>query len=75
MMWEIVGESGRGLMQVYDRNPPRKKAYVQYTKSLPFSTGNDPNTFSKPTPKRHRVDILLVWLPKQETLKSLNVTC
>lgn len=62
-------------MQVYDRNPPQKKAYVQYTQTSTFSTGNDPNTFSKPTPKRHRVDILLVRLPEQETLKSLNVTC
>lgn len=75
MMWEIVGESGRGLMQVYDRKPPRKKEHIQYTQTSTFSTGNDPNTFSKPTPNRHRVDILLERPPKQETLKSLNVTC
>lgn len=62
-------------MQVYDRKPPRKKEHIQYTQTSTFSTGNDPNTFSKPTPKRHRVDILLGWLPEQETLKSLNVTC
>lgn len=54
---------------------PHEKTHIQYTQTSTFSTGNDPNTLSKPTPKRHRVDILLGWLPKQETLKSLNVTC
>lgn len=75
MSGEKWGKVERGLMQVNDRNHPRKKAHVQYTKSLPFSTANDLNTFSKPTPSRHRVDTLLDSLPKQETLKSLNVTC
>jgi len=71
---EKWGKVERGLMQVYDRPHPRKKAYVQYTKSLPFSTANDLNTFSKRTPSRHRIDTLLERLPIDKTLKSLNVT-